>query len=107
MKRLSFSGVKRFKGEYIMEGQTVTTVFPKTNEEKLVEFQGLLYELEDVLRKLDELQRREVAEKEAALAETVNMQKLSDYRIGDAYEQRAKDIERTRYNNVALSLSWE
>lgn len=91
-----------------MQKEIVTTVFPKTNEEKLIEFQGLIYELEEVLRKLDELRRCEVAEKEAALAERENMEKLAAVKIGDAYEVRAEQIkrdqERTAFNYYELSL---
>jgi len=76
-----------------MLDQKDTKLFPRTNTENLIEFQGAIYQLEEALRKLDELQRREVAEKEAALAETVNMQKLSDWKIGDAYEVRGQEIQ--------------
>jgi hypothetical protein len=78
---------------------------------QMVEFEQALYDVEMALAKLDEIaktrnQQRQ-AEEIAAQAERVNMQKLCDYRVADFYEQRAKDIERTRYNNVALSLGWE
>ena len=82
--------------EYTLLEQGDTTVFPRTNEEKLIEFQGAIYELEEALRKLDEIQRREVAEKEAALAETLAMKKLAAYKIGDAYEIRGQEMQQAK-----------
>lgn len=65
-------------------------------DQKLVEFQGAVYELEDALRHLDEWIIRENAAKEAALAEYENMKKLRAFQIGDpGYEQTVMAEEST------------